>query len=106
MGTRFMCTLESPIHMNIKQQIVKAQETDTQLVMRRWSNTTRLFKNKIAQEVSKIEKESKTGNFEEIAPLMNGRRGRVVYIEGDFDFGVSIIFHHPRLSPLALQRDK
>lgn len=35
MGTRFMCTVEAPIHQNIKQSIVDAQEYDTQLVMRR-----------------------------------------------------------------------
>lgn len=34
MGTRFMCTVEAPIHWNIKEAIVKAQETDTQLVLK------------------------------------------------------------------------
>ena len=36
MGTRFMCTIEAPIHHNIKEAIVQAQETDTELVLRRW----------------------------------------------------------------------
>ena len=48
MGTRFMCTIEAPIHNNIKQAIVDAQETDTQLVLRRWKNTSRLFKTKVS----------------------------------------------------------
>ena len=39
MGTRFMCTVEAPIHQNIKQSIVDAQEYDTQLVMRRYVRT-------------------------------------------------------------------
>lgn len=88
MGTRFMCTVEAPIHQNIKQSIVDAQETDTQLVLRRWTNTTRLFKNKVTQEAAKIEKESKTGKFEEIGPLVSGKRGRQVFQNGDPDFGV------------------
>ena len=36
MGTRFMCTVEAPIHQNIKEAIVKASEDDTDLLMRRW----------------------------------------------------------------------
>jgi NAD(P)H-dependent flavin oxidoreductase YrpB (nitropropane dioxygenase family) len=35
MGTRFMCTVEAPIHQSIKQAIVDAQEIDTTLLMRR-----------------------------------------------------------------------
>jgi len=90
MGTRFMCTVEAPIHLKIKEEIVKAQETDTQLVLRRWKNTTRLYKNKVTNEATKIERESTTGNFEEVQPLVSGQRGRQVFINGDPDFGVSI----------------
>jgi len=94
MGTRFMCTIEAPIHQNIKQSIVDAQETDTELVLRRWRNTSRLFKNKVASEAVKIEQASTTGKFEEVAPYVSGKRGREVFINGDPEFGVSII---PRL---------
>src|SRR5690606_849856 len=41
MGTRFMCTRESPIHERIKQQIVDASELDTQLIFRQLRNTMR-----------------------------------------------------------------
>lgn len=34
MGTRFMCTIEAPIHQKVKQAIVDAQETDTELLLR------------------------------------------------------------------------
>jgi NAD(P)H-dependent flavin oxidoreductase YrpB (nitropropane dioxygenase family) len=88
MGTRFMCTVEAPIHQNIKQAIVDAQETDTQLVLRRWTNTSRLFKNKVTESALKIERESTTGKFEEVAPYVSGKRGREVFINGDPDFGV------------------
>ena len=93
MGTRFMCTVEAPIHQNIKQAIVDAQETDTQLVLRRWKNTSRLFSNKVTQEAVKIEKESTTGKFEEVAPFVSGKRGRQVFLNGDKDFGVSSLVH-------------
>lgn len=89
MGTRFMCTIEAPIHQNVKQAIVDAQETDTELVLRRWKNTSRLFANKVAKEAVKAEKESSSGKFEDVAPFVSGKRGREVFINGDVDYGVS-----------------
>jgi NAD(P)H-dependent flavin oxidoreductase YrpB (nitropropane dioxygenase family) len=91
MGTRFMCTVEAPIHHNIKQSIVDAQETDTTLVLRRWKNTSRLFANKVALKAVDIEKTSSTGKFEEVAEYVSGKRGRQVFLNGDKDFGVSIV---------------
>lgn len=88
MGTRFMCTVEAPIHQNIKVTIVKAQETDTELVLRRWKNTSRLFKNEIAVKAVEVERESKTGKFEEVAPYVSGKRGREVFLNGDSNYGV------------------
>jgi NAD(P)H-dependent flavin oxidoreductase YrpB (nitropropane dioxygenase family) len=79
---------EAPIHNNVKEAIVKATEDDTELVLRRWRNTTRLFKNKVAVEAKKIETTSTTGEFSEVQPLVSGKRGREVFINGDVDFGV------------------
>ncbi|KAL9099144.1 MAG: hypothetical protein Q9187_009542 [Circinaria calcarea] len=83
-----MCTIEAPIHHNVKQEIVNAQETDTELVLRRWKNTSRLYANKIAKQAVKVEKESTSGKFEEVAPFVSGKRGREVFINGDVDHGV------------------
>ena len=88
MGTRFMCTVEAPIHEKIKQAIVEAQETDTDLVLRRWKNTSRLFRNKVTEAALEIEKNSTTGKFEEVGPYVSGKRGREVFLNGDKDFGV------------------
>ncbi|KAK6335602.1 hypothetical protein TWF696_002369 [Orbilia brochopaga] len=88
MGTRFMATKEAPIHHNIKETIVKASEDDTELLLRRWRNTSRLFKNKVAKEAKEIETTSTTGKFEEVAHLVSGKRGRQVFINGDPDAGV------------------
>ncbi|KAL3446021.1 hypothetical protein BJX65DRAFT_309492 [Aspergillus insuetus] len=89
MGTRFMCTVEAPIHQNVKDAIVRAQETDTELLMRRWTNTTRLFSNKVSKEALGIERNSPTGDFKEIAPLVSGKRGQQVFLTGDIDAGLS-----------------
>jgi NAD(P)H-dependent flavin oxidoreductase YrpB (nitropropane dioxygenase family) len=88
MGTRFLCTVESPVHIKIKEEIVRAQETDTALLLRRWRNTTRLYRNKVTEQALKVEQESKTGEFAEIAPYVSGKRGREVFINGDPDYGV------------------
>jgi NAD(P)H-dependent flavin oxidoreductase YrpB (nitropropane dioxygenase family) len=88
MGTRFMCTIEAPIHQNIKDAIVAADETQTQLVLRRWRNTTRLFKNNVSTEAARVERESTVGKFEEVASLVSGKRGKQVFLNGDADFGV------------------
>ena len=88
MGTRFMCTIEAPIHHNVKQEIVNAQETNTELVLRRWKNTSRLYANKVAKEAVKAERESVSGKFEDVAGYVSGKRGREVFINGDVDHGV------------------
>jgi NAD(P)H-dependent flavin oxidoreductase YrpB (nitropropane dioxygenase family) len=88
MGTRFMCTVEAPIHQHIKQAIVDASETDTTLLLRRWRNTMRLYKNEVAMKAARIEKQSSAGLFEEVAPYVNGKRGRQVFLNGDLNYGV------------------
>lgn len=87
MGTRFMCTQESPIHHNIKEAIVKADERSTTLVFRPFRNTSRIFKNSVAREVNKREKNPNV-KFEDVRELVAGARGRQVYTTGDPEFGV------------------
>jgi len=89
MGTRFMCTVEAPIHVNVKKAIVDADEHQTTLILRRWKNTSRMFKNSMTAEAVRIEAESTTGDFAEIAPVVSGAKGRVVLVEGDIQHGVS-----------------
>jgi NAD(P)H-dependent flavin oxidoreductase YrpB (nitropropane dioxygenase family) len=106
MGTRFMCTVEAPIHVNVKQAIVDADETDTELILRKWRNTSRLFSNKIAKAAVKVEKDDTTGDFGKsgIGELVSGKRGRQVFIDGDVDFGVSydVFKHVQKLTELGL----
>ncbi|KAL8966326.1 MAG: hypothetical protein Q9183_003422 [Haloplaca sp. 2 TL-2023] len=74
--------------MKVKEAIVEAQETDTELVLRRWRNTSRLFSNKVAKDAVKVERESTSGKFEDVAPYVSGKRGRQVFLNGDVDYGV------------------
>ncbi|KAK7192398.1 hypothetical protein DPSP01_004982 [Paraphaeosphaeria sporulosa] len=88
MGTRWMCTAESPIHQNVKETIVKATEHDTVLCLRKFRNTSRLHKNKVSLEVHEIENTKQGVEFKDVAHLMSGKRGVGVYETGDVDAGV------------------
>lgn len=88
MGTRFMCTKESCIHENIKQQIVKNTELDTDLIFRTLHNTARVAKNNVSREVVNIERRPGGAGIEDVSHLVSGKRGRVVYEEGDPDHGI------------------
>lgn len=88
MGTRWMSTVEAPIHQNVKEAIVAATENDTVLCLRKFSNTSRLHKNKVSVEVVQIENEKKDVEFKDVAHLMSGKRGQQVYETGDVDAGV------------------
>ena len=88
MGTRFMATIEAPIHDNVKQALVEGTENSTTLVMRTMKNTERVYKNKAAEEVVALEKEY-PGQFEKIHHLVRGENYRKVFQEtGNLEDGV------------------
>ena len=86
MGTRFMATAESPIHDNVKQQMVANDERATDLIFRTMRNTARVAKNAISQQVVALERGGAT--FEQVRELVAGSRGKVVYEAGDPDHGI------------------
>ena len=87
MGTRFMCTVESPIHQKIKEQLVANDERATDLIFRTLHNTARVAKNAVSQEVLAVEKKG-GATIDDVRHLVAGQRGRAVYEEGDPDFGI------------------
>lgn len=86
MGTRFMCTVESPVAHAVKEQIVANSELDTKLIFRTLHNTARVAANAVSTEV--VEIESRGAEFEDIQHLVAGARGRKVFEEGDIDAGI------------------
>ncbi|KAL7758400.1 hypothetical protein ACKLNR_012927 [Fusarium oxysporum f. sp. zingiberi] len=98
MGTRFLCTQEAPVHPKVKHAIVQAQETDTVLLLRRWKNTTRLYKSRLSQEALEIEKQSVTGHFDEVAHLMIAREfnfSETVFLRRNSEGAISINIFTP-----------
>lgn len=86
MGTRFLCTVESPIHDNVKQAIVAADEHSTDLILRSMRNTSRVARNSISQQVRELEAHGAV--FEQVRHLVSGQRGRLVYETGDTESGI------------------
>ncbi|GAB3278251.1 NAD(P)H-dependent flavin oxidoreductase [Parasphingorhabdus pacifica] len=86
MGTRFLCTAESPVHEKVKEQIVAASERDTELIFRPLRNTARVASNSVSREVVEILEGG--GQFEDVRELVAGARGRRVYEEGDPELGI------------------
>ena len=57
------------------------------MIFRSLRNTARVARNKVSQEVIAIE--SKGGaTIDDISPLVSGQRGKVVFEDGDSDFGI------------------
>ncbi|ANS27106.1 Nitronate monooxygenase [Rhodococcus opacus] len=86
MGTRFMCTVESPVAHAVKEQIVANTERDTELIFRSLRNTARVASNAVSAEVVDIE--SRGCEFADIQHLVAGARGRTVFEVGDLDAGI------------------
>jgi len=86
MGTRFMCTVESCIHQNVKQAIVDGDERGTELIFRSLHNTARVASNAVSREV--VEILAGGGQFDAVKDLVAGSRGRRVFDDGDLDAGI------------------
>jgi NADH:quinone reductase (non-electrogenic) len=86
MGTRFMCTKESPIHQAIKERIVANDERETELIFRTMRNTSRVARNSVSQQVVALEQQG--ASFEQVRELVAGARGKMVYASGDPDQGI------------------
>ncbi len=87
MGTRFMATKESGIHENVKRQMVENNERSTDLIFRTLRNTARVAKNSVSREVVEIESKG-NATIDDIAHLVAGKRGRVVFETGDVEHGI------------------
>ena len=86
MGTRFMCTVEAPLHENVKRAMVEANELQTDLIMRPLRNTARVARNTVSTEIIRILDDG--GVFEDVRDLVAGARGRTVYETGDIEAGI------------------
>jgi nitronate monooxygenase len=86
MGTRFIATVEAPVHPNVKQALLDADELSTRLIMRSLRNTERVLTNAAVEKIREIEKEKGAAvTIEDIYPLVAGTQNRKVLQEGEMD---------------------
>jgi NAD(P)H-dependent flavin oxidoreductase YrpB (nitropropane dioxygenase family) len=87
MGTRFIATVEAPVHPRVKQAIIDATELDTRLIMRPLRNTERVLKNAAVDRL--LEKERELGDALTIADIIDEVAGVYprVMRDGDIDSG-------------------
>jgi len=83
-GSRFVCSNEASSHQHFKEAIIKANEGDTQLSLKRLT-PVRLIKNKFYQLIS--EAESRGAANEELLELLGRARAKLGMFEGDMDEG-------------------
>ncbi|MFC1967100.1 NAD(P)H-dependent flavin oxidoreductase [Chloroflexota bacterium] len=86
MGTRFLATRESPLHPDIKELLLQAEETDTLLIERSIKAAARVIKTDYSSSVLKAEENGVTR--EELFNLINRDKTRQAYASGDINAGV------------------
>jgi len=82
MGTRFMATVEAPIHLSIKQALVDAEVNNTMLILRSLKNTERVYLNDMAKKAAAAEKE-KPGDFQVVREYIAGSKYKASFASGD-----------------------
>jgi len=87
MGSRFMCTQEAGVHDNVKNKMIESNEQNTALIFRTLHNTARVYRNEVAQKVVDIEATG-TATIADVAPLVSGKKGRVVLSDGEMEHGI------------------
>ena len=83
-GTRFVCSTESNVHINYKDKIVKANERATAVTGRMLGHPVRALKNKFTKQFEELEKRGAPS--EEIEAFGSGRL-RAAVVEGDIEYG-------------------
>lgn len=83
-GSRFICTPEASSHIAFKEAVVKAEEGDTQLSLKKLM-PVRLLKNRFFEEVK--EAELRGASEEELQHILGRARAKRGMFEGDLEEG-------------------
>ena len=86
MGTRFLVAEECSVHMNMKQKLIEAIDTDTIVTGLTLGGAVRGLKNKFSLEFVKKENEGKTPK-EELIKLATGTN-KLAAVDGDIENGM------------------
>lgn len=88
MGTRFIATVEAPVHDNVKQALLDADELQTRLIMRPLRNTERVLTNAAVESILAIEAEKGDDvGIDDVRQYVVGAQNRKVLQDGEMDAG-------------------
>eukprot|EP00940_MAST-03C_sp_MAST-3C-sp2_P002196 g2196.t1 len=89
MATRFLATVEAPIHPKIKTHMARedVDERSTVVVLGELQNATRVFRNDVSETINAITSDSGDSiSFDQLAPYASGVRTKRMWQEtGDFN---------------------
>lgn len=86
MGTRLLLTDECPIHINVKEALVKASELDTLVVMKCVNSAHRVWANEAGKKAFKLDEQN--APLEELLKVVGGDKARILFREGRLDAGM------------------
>ena len=90
MATRFLATTDCcDIHDNFREEFVRRQEFETEIIARNLGLQCRAATNGVVKEINKVE--AANGGLDEMMPLMTGQRVKTAWKNGDIDYGVMTI---------------
>ncbi len=84
-GSRLLLSEECPIHPNVKQALLDADELDTDVIMRSVGFAHRVWMNEPCRQVAEIE--ARGGGLDEVYPLVSGAATRRMLTTGDLEVG-------------------
>jgi len=85
MGTRFVATQECIAHPNYKAALLKAAETDTEIIERSIGRPARVLKGKTPTEI--IQLEASNPSLDQLLPYISGEVNKQGAVEGDLENG-------------------
>ncbi|MDO4317835.1 MAG: enoyl-[acyl-carrier-protein] reductase FabK [Lachnospiraceae bacterium] len=84
MGTRFITTVESTVHKNYKERVLRAKDIDSKVTGRGTGHPVRCLRNQMTNRY--LRREAEGASFEELEQLTLGGLRRAV-VEGDMEGG-------------------
>jgi NAD(P)H-dependent flavin oxidoreductase YrpB (nitropropane dioxygenase family) len=84
-GTALMLSEECPVHLDLKQALLQADELDTDIIMRSVGFAHRVWMNEASKQAAAIE--ARGGGIEELYPHVSGEGARRMYETGDLTAG-------------------
>jgi nitronate monooxygenase len=84
-GSRLMLSEECPIHPNVKQALLEADELQTDVIMRSVGFAHRVWMNEPCRQVAEIE--ARGGGLDEVYPLVSGAATRQMLSTGNLEVG-------------------